>query len=145
MVSARGFTIVELILVIGIIGILTGGLIIAINVPLQLQKARDGQRKTDLKQIQSALEFIRTDTGSYPASMPTCGGAWVVNGSTYLAKIPCTPTNNINYAYAPVGSVPYQSYTLTACLEDVNDPQKTGGAGTGGCAANRVPYLVSNP
>lgn len=136
MVPARGFTIVELLLTIAIIGILTAGAIAAINIPFQLQKARDGQRKAELKTIQSALEFIRSDTGSYPLLVQACGsGAWVVGGLTYMNKVPCDPKGG-NYTYS--GST--LSYTLSACLENINDPEGGVACGSGGKL-----YTVINP
>lgn len=51
-----GFTLIELLVVVGVIGILAYVLIAVINPVAQLQKGRDLQRKSDLKQIQSALE-----------------------------------------------------------------------------------------
>ncbi len=61
-----GFTLLELLVVIGVIGTLSVVLILLINPLGQLQKAHDSKRKTDLKQIQIALELYRNTHGHYP-------------------------------------------------------------------------------
>ncbi|MBI2195693.1 MAG: type II secretion system protein [Candidatus Levybacteria bacterium] len=66
----KGFTLVELLIVIAIIGVLTT-LLMANFIGVR-QRARDAQRKSDLRQIQSALELYRSDQGSYPQILPNC-------------------------------------------------------------------------
>ncbi|MDP2672104.1 MAG: type II secretion system protein, partial [Candidatus Daviesbacteria bacterium] len=51
----RGFTLIELLVAIAIIGILSSFLLS--NFVGVRQRARDGVRKSDLRQIQSALEL----------------------------------------------------------------------------------------
>jgi len=60
----NGFTLVELIVVIAIIGVLVS--LGYTNYQTSLARARDGKRKGDLEQIRSALEMYRTDKGYYP-------------------------------------------------------------------------------
>ena len=55
----KGFTLVELLIVVAIIGILST-LLMANFIGVR-QRARDAQRKADLRQIQSALELYRSD------------------------------------------------------------------------------------
>ena len=148
MVSARGFTLTELTIVIAIISILTAGVLSAINIPLQLKKARDGTRKSDLRVIQSALEIYRTDQRCYPqvspcADLPACTNALTVGGSTYLQKIPCDPKGG-SYTYTPSGN----GYTLYACLENKNDKDKDAddGAAEDLCTTEDVvSYTVRSP
>lgn len=119
--NPAGFTLVELLIVISIIGILST-LVMSNFVGIR-QRARDGQRKSDIVQIQSALEFYRSDVGSYPAPpLPACGTS-LTGGSpvtTYMKKVPCDPLTNSLYTYSVVGN----TYTLRVCLENVNDGQK---------------------
>jgi len=139
---ARGFTLIELLVVIVIISILTG-LLMANFVGIR-QRGRDAQRKSDLRQLQSALEFYRSDHGYYPCTPTSCNLSnslpnklpcnsvlKSVDGSTiYLEKIPCEPllsSTNIDYVYVPSpGScnnttIICTKYVLTACLENPND------------------------
>ncbi|HET6924454.1 MAG TPA: type II secretion system protein, partial [Candidatus Saccharimonadales bacterium] len=60
----KGFTIVELLIVIVVIGILAGLVITTYN-GIQ-QKARNTERTTDLKTFQSQLEAYYAQNGRYP-------------------------------------------------------------------------------
>src|SRR5437588_640087 len=71
--SSKGFTLIELLVVIAIIGILAT--IVMVNVLSVRSRARDTQRKSDIRQIQSALELYRADQGSYPNGLPACNSA----------------------------------------------------------------------
>jgi prepilin-type N-terminal cleavage/methylation domain-containing protein len=113
---AKGFTLVELLIVIVIIAVLAG--ILFANLVGVRQRARDSQRKADLRQIQAALELYRSDHGSYPigtscpsSGPPTAlyfsnssppftgakcqaavGGLRSADGNTvYMQKVPCNP------------------------------------------------------
>jgi prepilin-type N-terminal cleavage/methylation domain-containing protein len=64
-----GFTLIEIMVVVAIIGILmTVGMASYLTVS---KKARDGKRKADLEQVRAALVLYRTDaaTGKYPTSI----------------------------------------------------------------------------
>lgn len=63
-----GFTLMELIVVIAILGILATVAISALNPLEQLKKARDSRRRTDLKNLQTAMETYKVKIGSYPSS-----------------------------------------------------------------------------
>ncbi len=60
----KGFTLIELLVVISIIGLLSSVVLTSVN--SARAKARDARRITDLKQIQTALEFYYDTNGSYP-------------------------------------------------------------------------------
>ena len=64
--AEHGFTLVELMVVIVIIGLLSA--IVAYNVFPSVDKARATTAKTDVKNIDGALELYKLQMGSYPTT-----------------------------------------------------------------------------
>jgi prepilin-type N-terminal cleavage/methylation domain-containing protein len=83
--KSRGFTLIEVMVVITIIGLLASIVLAAMTDARA--KARDAQRVQMVKELQKALELYRNqNSGNYPcaAAMPACvsgGGQVNVNGS----------------------------------------------------------------
>lgn len=112
----KGFTMIEMLIVIALIGILSSALIFAINPATQLAKSRDTERETHLYAILSAVYQYQAehsgalpdtdgdpDTSNFPTS-PACigGGGSCFNlggagdtGETivpvYMASLPQDP------------------------------------------------------
>lgn len=91
--SSKGFTIVELLIVIVVIAILATISIVAYT-GIQ-QRARDTQRKNDLAQIAKALQIYYVDSGNHLSTGSGCGasgnGGGVINSSYsgYTRVIDC--------------------------------------------------------
>ncbi len=146
--TASGFTLIELLVVISIISILAS-LLLANFVGIR-QRARDGQRKSDLRQIQGALELYRADNGAYPTpasgiTLVTCNSAFSNGTTVYMSKVPCDPLsstgyNSANYGYSSAGT----TYNLCACLENANDPDINTTNGTLGCTSTKF-ICYTNP
>lgn len=141
----RGFTLIELLIVVAIIGILAS--LLMVNFIGIRQRARDGQRKSDLRQIQSALELHRADQGSYPTTLSSCAspltggtGSSVV---TYMQKIPCDPLNTSPYAYIYTSSG--TTYSLASCLENTSDSQKDRTNNSPCDGTNNWSFTLQNP
>ena len=116
---AKGFSLIELLVVIAIIGILST---IGIGSFMSSQmKARDSTRKSDISQIQKALEMYYNDNGMYPATIPS-GGVWQdgVDGNMYMREVPEDPKYGA-YLYEP--TIDNSGYRIFAGLENTNDPQ----------------------
>lgn len=91
----KGFTLIELIIVIGIIGILAGFILFTINPFTQLAKGRDAQRESDLRQLQVAADTFYNDTNCYPTELSETD-----LNENYINKIPNDPSGG-SYLYIP--------------------------------------------
>src|SRR6266404_2712940 len=122
--SEKGFTLVELLIVVAIIGILST--LLTANFIGVRQRSRDATRKSNLRQIQSGLELYRADQGSYPThNLANCDSGTSLKSpdcstSTYMQKVPVDPTSGTSYTYSSNGT----TYTVIACLENANDSDK---------------------
>jgi general secretion pathway protein G len=120
----QGFTLIELLVVIAIIGSLSAMLVP--NFMAAREKSRDAVRKSDLSQIQKALELYKQDTNppSFPAAMPTPGQQWIgptPAANVYMQKFPKDPlsSGSTTYPYYYLkDSTDPMKYTLAACLEN---------------------------
>lgn len=147
--ARAGFTLVELLVVISIIGLLSSIVLTSVN--SARAKARDARRIADLDQIRTALEFYFDANGFYPQS--NCGwdcneyrysydSSWdslAADLAPYLPTLPKDPINSAcppwsagchSYTYGNVGRNSQRvQYDLTANLEDAANPQRCGARG----------------
>jgi type II secretion system protein G len=100
-----GFTIVELIVVIAVIGILAG--IMLVSYAASENRARDASRQSSMKEIRAALEAYRAENGTYPNE---AGASWEQSNTDpvnflddlkpYMGVVPVDPVNDAsNYFY----------------------------------------------
>lgn len=124
-VSARaGFTVVEAIIAIGIIGIMA--IIVATSFGIARIKARDSRRVADIKQIQNALElyFGSRVPQEYPPASPVCDATHAYGledlvRAGFISAIPRDPSLVPDcYLYTAEKSPPRSAYHLGAILED---------------------------
>lgn len=124
--TSSGFTIVELLIVIVVIGVLATITIVAYN-GIQT-RARDTTRASDIAAIRKALDLYRASNDRYPAhtgigsngpvgftgrygtsytySVAT-NGSWLNNlvSSGIITKAPIDPINDSNHNYIYIGLV----------------------------------------
>jgi len=131
----KGFTLVELMVVIAIISLLTG--IIVSNLTSSRAKARDAKRISDVGQIQLALELYFDRCKSYPVpegvgvvpSDFTCAANENIKLSNYISKIPQPSTEagqSSGYEYFVDNAIAPSDYILKAKLENYSEVLKDG-------------------
>lgn len=122
--KSKGFTLLELLVVIGIIGLLSS--IIVVNLTGARKKARDVKRVADIRTIQTALESYYGKNGGYPTGIGD-----MVGSAKELPARPVDPTgascadaganSDACYFYAyhtPTGASSPQSYHIGTSLEE---------------------------
>jgi len=150
--NRKGFSLIEVLIVITIIAILIGVLLPNLN-EARL-KARDEKRKADLRGFAQALETYKINQSlpSYPdpATIPAPGVVWSFNSITYM-KMPTDPLYGSSptthfYRYYSDPAVDPTTYYIGACLEDVNDPdvQSAPPTGTGWTNCSTLTWYVKS-
>lgn len=116
-VTAKGFTLVELLVVIAIIAILAAVVVLVIN-PLEvIRRGRDATRLADLASLHGAINVVVQETAESgttvlcPAATPTaCGGLSTAssaraNDGTGWVKVDLSTSKTITTATLPVDPV----------------------------------------
>lgn len=127
--SKKGFTLVELLVVISIIGLIST--IAVVSLGGARVKARDAKRAADLRQLVTALTLYQEINGCIPITnvsvCPGNGGYSEANAGTWdyssqggfmtflatagvMAKVPVDPINNMTGDGVPVGTYSYRYY-----------------------------------
>mgnify|MGYP000193852366 CR=1 FL=1 len=137
-----GFTIIELLVAMGIIGLLAVFLIASYSAGQA--KARDGRRKADLAIIKVALESYFNDRGMYPEeSEIDFGSPFMYETETYFKKLPNDPLPDRSYCYEPAGSL--LDYSLGADFETEAGGCTVGAGTPAPTAAGATPVPTSAP
>lgn len=129
-----GFTLVELLVVISIIGILSGFLFI--NFANVRERSRDSRRKSDLEQVKNSLRLYYNDFQAYPinngsgqilgcgangTSACEWGGEFATDSVTFMS-LPLDPINVSPYIYT-YQQTNNDTFLLQARMENLADPE----------------------
>jgi prepilin-type N-terminal cleavage/methylation domain-containing protein len=130
--NKRGFTLVEILVVVAIIAIMAR--IVTANLSGLRGQARDNRRLSDIKNIQIALSLYYSDNGMYPKNIYGTGASAPDSGlaPTYMGKVPFDPltTGNPTCSTGPFsdpGCYRYNAYYVPGnvtgtCNSTVNIP-----------------------
>lgn len=116
--QSAGFSLIELLVVVAIIGILAT--LTGVSMNNARRASRDPRRLSDIKQLQLALRLYYLDNGSYPSSvMPS--GSIASRGTSYLLRVPENPAPqsdgncpSLGYRYHSLEAG--QTFALNFCL-----------------------------
>jgi general secretion pathway protein G len=112
--SQKGITLLEMLIVIVIVFVLA--IIIVPNLLSGPARARDSQRKADMRTIKTALETYYNDNNYYPTSLNV-----LAEGTTpYIKTIPTDPKTKQAYVYTTTGNPP-SNYLIKVTLENTGD------------------------
>jgi type IV pilus assembly protein PilA len=132
----KGFTLIEILLVIAAISILAAIVIVAINPAKQLGNARDAQRRADVNTILNAVwqEAIDSTTGAINAAVPTTTKEICLGGTTGTActDAPATGISGADLSYL----ITNEKYLVSIPF----DPKKT--LVTGSCSTTGTCYTI---
>lgn len=142
----EGFTLIELMIVIVILGVLS---MIGITAFTSSQvRSRDTKRKSDLGNLRKALEFYFNDYGKYPlgdvsnGQLLGCNGGQACNwggqfvddkGTTYMIRLPVEASGSRRYYYV---SSDGKSYKVYAWLENSQDQDLLTPSASTNCASS---------
>lgn len=132
-IKTRGFTIVELIVIIVVIGILAG--IVTVAWPNYMKNIHDGERRSDLEQLAAALDVYALQKNDHMGVGSGCGknnngNGWVGRGGTadYPKSIltclqeiealpgePFTDPSGCTYDSGGTCSTPVRAYMKATC------------------------------
>jgi len=115
----KGFTLLEILLVIAIIAILAAIVIIAINPGKQLAESRNAQRRSDTNTILNAVyQYSVDNNGNMPGTIPVAAtaicrtGAADCTGLVDLATLTSSGTYITAIPNDPNSSAPSAGYTI---------------------------------
>lgn len=126
--NKKGFTLVEILVVLGIIGLL--GILATVMLSSARVRSRDAKRLSDMARVQTALELYFNDHNSYPlqtdaaalgqaatACLSSSGFSPICDASSesvYLSAVPSTPSSGLKELVECSGKVNAYCYVGTA-------------------------------
>ena len=149
MINQKGFTLVELLVVIAILAVLAVAVVVVLNPAELLKQARDSTRISDLAALNNASSLYLADqaptsfsavvrctaSSSFPGTSTTPsttststlinGNGWVtfnfssITSGSPLARLPLDPINSTTYYYAFKASTTVGAYEINANMESV--------------------------
>jgi prepilin-type N-terminal cleavage/methylation domain-containing protein len=130
----KGFTLLEILVVIGILTVMFSIVLVSLNIPRQFMLAHDVKRKNDILTLHKAFTFYYTEHHNLPTNSQWSG--ILCNNSVpdflkpYMSYFPCDPATNEKYFYEPLDSSCQQcfdgvntcaGYRIMAKLENTED------------------------
>ncbi len=117
----KGLSLIEILLVVAILMLVMLAIFKVFNV--DINRTKDAERKSDLRDIKLAFEDYYNDNQTYPPEtfLADCDGPSLM---PYLKKVPCDPVTGEPYLYIPFpgNGDNSQGYRVLSILQDTSDP-----------------------
>ncbi|MDX5298724.1 MAG: type II secretion system major pseudopilin GspG [Gammaproteobacteria bacterium] len=120
--NARGFTLIEIMVVLVILGLLVA--VVAPNILGRSDQAKVTIARTQLKELSNALDLYKLDNNTYPSgeqgleALVTKPGGYPEprnwNPDGYLKSLPTDPWGNAYQYFAPGAQKPYDLFSFGA-------------------------------
>ena len=122
----RGFTLIELIIVVAIIAIMAG--IASVAIAGSRGKARDAVRKADMHHLRRAFHQYQTDNDVFPAADESWGQVPNID-AIYIKNMPTDPTVTTPFLYATHDSATINDVEFgIECILETDSDTDTGEA-----------------
>lgn len=158
----KGFTLMELLIVVSLLVILATALLVSLNPWGQINKGHDSKRKSEMSSINKVLEDWYNDKNCYPRPSeicynPTVGTTCNICGnqstspsfSPYLPSLPCDPRQPLKkYLYQVDNNSCPSWYRIYTTLSNQSDPVIASVGCSDGCGPSpdfSYNYGVSSP
>ncbi len=135
--ARRGFTLIEILIVVAIIAILASVVLVGLGPTQSL--GRDARRLSDLHEVQNGLELYYNKGGSYPV---IGAGKWatletaLTSDAIGINSVPNDPTSGATYQYGTDAAG--TTYVIAAVLENGTGSEWTASYAPPGNLANLV-------
>jgi prepilin-type N-terminal cleavage/methylation domain-containing protein len=125
--NRKGFTLIEILVVIGILAVLFAIVLIAINPARQFAQANNTKRRSDVNAILNAVhQYAADNRGSLPAGIGATVGTISDTGvnicadlvTRYLAALPVDPQTNNGAAVTNCGAAYNTNYAIIRSTTD---------------------------
>lgn len=148
-INQKGFTLVELLVVIAVLGVLAAGVLVAINPLEQLARGRDVSKKTAITELGRALNTYMTTQNALPDGDD--GFATVLQNAGEIRVVPSNPAQNGcsvgtattlagdqgGYCYLKDAN---NNYVVYAEAESNSEELVAGGGNN--CPTGQTPYII---
>lgn len=116
--NGKGFTLIELIIVVAIIGFLAVLAIVVLT--SATQRSRDSKRVADINSMKKALDIYNGEVGSFPDISSTTD--WITGFGAeleeYISPFPVDPEHSDGSVYVYLVNGGHDEYYLKAILEN---------------------------